>query len=144
MGATTFITQRQLMARNKASGGPAMPGNQQTLLYILPLVFAVFGLKFPIGVLLYWLTTNLWSMGQQAIVIRRMDNPTAPAATGAAPRHAVRARRRAPARSGPHRPPARRRAPETRQTGRNPAAPARAMPPAGHRTATSATSRGRR
>ncbi|MDT4940482.1 MAG: YidC/Oxa1 family rane protein insertase, partial [Pseudonocardiales bacterium] len=32
MGATTFITQRQLMARNKASGGPSMPGNQQTLL----------------------------------------------------------------------------------------------------------------
>src|SRR5947209_592056 len=84
MGATTFITQRQLMARNKASGGPSMPGNQQTLLYILPLVFAVFGLKFPIGVLLYWLTTNLWSMGQQAIVIRRMDNPPAATATGAA------------------------------------------------------------
>jgi YidC/Oxa1 family membrane protein insertase len=89
MGATTFITQRQLMARNKASGGPAMPGNQQTLLYILPLVFAVFGLKFPIGVLLYWLTTNLWSMGQQAIVIRRMDSPaptpTGPAAASALP-----------------------------------------------------------
>src|SRR5438309_5389748 len=84
MGATTFITQRQLMARNKASGGPTMPGNQQTLLYILPLVFAVFGLKFPIGVLLYWLTTNLWSMGQQAIVIRRMDSPPAAAATGTA------------------------------------------------------------
>ena len=86
MGATTFITQRQLMARNKASGGPTMPGNQQTLLYILPLVFAVFGLKFPIGVLLYWLTTNLWSMGQQYVVIKRMDNPPAPAAApGAAP-----------------------------------------------------------
>jgi YidC/Oxa1 family membrane protein insertase len=84
MGATTFITQRQLMARNKASGGPSMPGNQQTLLYVLPLVFAVFGLKFPIGVLLYWLTTNVWSMGQQAIVIQRMDNPAAAAATGAA------------------------------------------------------------
>jgi len=83
MGATTFITQRQLMARNKASGGPSMPGNQQTLLYILPLVFAVFGLKFPIGVLLYWLTTNLWSMGQQYVVIKRMDNPPALPATGA-------------------------------------------------------------
>jgi len=80
MGATTFITQRQLMARNKASGGPTMPGNQQTLLYILPLVFAVFGLKFPIGVLLYWLTTNLWSMAQQAVVIRRMDGPAGGAA----------------------------------------------------------------
>jgi len=83
MAATTFITQRQLMARNKATGGPSMPGNQQTLLYILPLMFALFGFRFPIGVLLYWLTTNLWSMGQQAIVIRRMDNPSAPAATAA-------------------------------------------------------------
>ena len=73
MGATTFITQRQLMARTKASGGPTMPGNQQTLLYALPLIFAVFGLKFPIGVLLYWLTTNLWSMAQQHVVIGRMD-----------------------------------------------------------------------
>lgn len=83
MGATTFITQRQLMARNKASGAAAMPANQQTLLYVLPLIFAVFGLKFPIGVLLYWLTTNLWSMGQQAVVIRRMDNPgTASAPAG--------------------------------------------------------------
>ncbi|HVI37905.1 MAG TPA: membrane protein insertase YidC [Gaiellales bacterium] len=85
MAATTFITQRQLMARNKASGAAAMPGNQQTLLYILPLVFAVFGLKFPLGVLLYWLTTNLWSMGQQYVVIKRMDSPPAPAATGTAP-----------------------------------------------------------
>ena len=85
MGATTFITQRQLMARNKASGGAVMPANQQTLLYILPLVFAVFGLKFPIGVLLYWLTTNVWSMGQQAIVIRRMDNPSPAAADTATP-----------------------------------------------------------
>jgi YidC/Oxa1 family membrane protein insertase len=81
MGATTFITQRQLMARNKASGGPTMPGNQQTLLYVLPLVFAVFGLKFPLGVLLYWLTTNLWSMAQQHVVIGRMDRPKSGGAT---------------------------------------------------------------
>ena len=84
MGATTFITQRQLMARNKASGGPTMPGNQQTLLYALPLVFAVFGLKFPIGVLLYWLTTNVWSMAQQHVVIGRMDRAAAAPAAGAA------------------------------------------------------------
>jgi YidC/Oxa1 family membrane protein insertase len=82
MAATTFITQRQLMARNKASG-QVMPGNQQTLLYVLPLVFALFGFRFPIGVLLYWLTTNLWSMGQQATVIRRMD--AAPAGAAAKP-----------------------------------------------------------
>ena len=82
MAATTFITQRQLMARNKASG-QVMPGNQQTLLYILPLVFALFGFRFPIGVLLYWLTTNIWSMGQQAVVIRRMEAPAVPGAAAA-------------------------------------------------------------
>jgi YidC/Oxa1 family membrane protein insertase len=85
MGATTFITQRQLLARNKASGAAAMPANQQTLLYVLPLVFAVFGLRFPLGVLLYWLTTNLWSMGQQAVVIRRMDTPAAAGASAPKP-----------------------------------------------------------
>jgi YidC/Oxa1 family membrane protein insertase len=48
---------------------------QKILLYVLPLVFAVSGVNFPIGVLLYWLTTNVWSMGQQFFVIRRMPAP---------------------------------------------------------------------
>jgi YidC/Oxa1 family membrane protein insertase len=83
MAASTFITQRQLMARNAASGMAQMPQQQKTLLYVLPVVFALFGFKFPLGVLLYWLTTNFWSMGQQAVVIRRMD--AAPAAAAAGP-----------------------------------------------------------
>ena len=79
MAATTFWTQRQLMARNAATGGETQMAQQQKiLLYILPLTFFIFGYRFPLGVLLYWLTTNLWSMGQQHFVIRRMD--TAPAA----------------------------------------------------------------
>ncbi|HET7762340.1 MAG TPA: membrane protein insertase YidC, partial [Phycicoccus sp.] len=41
----------------------------------LPLVFAVSGVNFPIGVLIYWFTTNLWSMTQQFYVIRRMPAP---------------------------------------------------------------------
>jgi len=91
MAASTFITQRQLMARTAATGGAQMPQQQKTLMYILPLVFALFGFKFPLGVLLYWLTTNFWSMGQQAIVIRRMDAAPAaatagPAATASGPR----------------------------------------------------------
>jgi len=45
------------------------------LLYVLPLVFAFSGVNFPIGVLLYWTTTNLWSMGQQFYTIRRMPTP---------------------------------------------------------------------
>ena len=71
MGATTFLTQKQMIARN----GP-MEGQQaqiqKIMLYVLPFSFAIFGFNFPLGVLLYWLTTNVWSMGQQFVVIRRM------------------------------------------------------------------------
>jgi YidC/Oxa1 family membrane protein insertase len=41
----------------------------------MPLLFAVSGVNFPIGVLLYWFTTNVWSMVQQFYVIRRMPAP---------------------------------------------------------------------
>jgi YidC/Oxa1 family membrane protein insertase len=76
MSATTFTTQRQLTQKNmpaSALQGP-MAQQQKMLLYVLPLVFAISGVNFPIGVLIYWSTTNLWSMGQQFYVIRR--NPT--------------------------------------------------------------------
>ena len=75
MTATTFITQRQLMVKNQPMGqANPMMQQQKILLYVFPAMFAVFGINFPIGVLIYWLTTNLWTMGQQLIVIRR--NPT--------------------------------------------------------------------
>jgi YidC/Oxa1 family membrane protein insertase len=74
MGATTFWTQRQMMARATVTD-PTQVQVQKIMLYVLPLSFAVFGFSFPIGVLLYWLTTNVWSMGQQAYVIRRMPPP---------------------------------------------------------------------
>ena len=72
MGATTFLTQRQMMARNGAMADPQQAQVQKIMLYVLPFSFAIFGFSFPIGVLLYWLTTNVWSMGQQAYVIKRM------------------------------------------------------------------------
>jgi YidC/Oxa1 family membrane protein insertase len=86
MAATTFITQRQLMARNTGDTNSQMAQQQKILLYIFPLLFFFYGFKFPIGVLLYWLTTNVWSMGQQRIVIRRQEalGPVVPA-TGAGP-----------------------------------------------------------
>lgn len=74
MGATTFWTQRQMMARAGAAADPQQAQIQKFMLYVLPLSFAVFGINFPIGVLLYWLTTNLWSMGQQHYVIKRMPS----------------------------------------------------------------------
>jgi YidC/Oxa1 family membrane protein insertase len=85
MGASTFFTQRQLMARNKASGQDnPLAQQQKILLYVLPLTFAIFGYRFPLGVLLYWLTTNLWSMGQQHFVIGKMDAAAAAGPAGAA------------------------------------------------------------
>ena len=47
---------------------------QQMMLYLFPLIFAIGGINFPLGVLIYWTVSNLWSMGQQWWVIR--NNPT--------------------------------------------------------------------
>ena len=77
MSATTFTTQRQLMRKNmpdSALDNPFMK-QQKIILYLMPIFFAFSGINFPIGVLLYWLTTNLWSMGQQFYVIRRLPAP---------------------------------------------------------------------
>jgi len=78
MSASQFYTQRQLMTKNvDMSVKTPFMQQQKMLMYVFPLIFAVFGLflpGFPVGVLIYWLTTNAWTMGQQLVVIRR--NPT--------------------------------------------------------------------
>jgi YidC/Oxa1 family membrane protein insertase len=81
MSATTFTTQRQLMMKNMPANALDNPfaKQQKMMLYLFPLIFAFSGINFPIGVLLYWLTTNLWSMGQQFYTIRRMPAPGSPA-----------------------------------------------------------------
>jgi YidC/Oxa1 family membrane protein insertase len=98
MGATQFWTQRQIMAR---AGGPVDPQQAQIrkmMLYVLPVFFAVAGVNFPIGVLLYWVTTNFWSMGQQAWVIKRMPPvPTGGAAKAAAAKKDVDLTKKKPA-----------------------------------------------
>jgi YidC/Oxa1 family membrane protein insertase len=78
MTITTFTTQRQLIVKNSAPDNP-MVRQQKILLYVFPLIFAVSGINFPIGVLIYWFTTNLWSMGQQFWVIRNNPQPGTPA-----------------------------------------------------------------
>jgi YidC/Oxa1 family membrane protein insertase len=75
MTASTFLTQRQLMLKNMPRGQDnPMAQQQKIMLYGYPVFFAIFGINFPIGTLIYWLTTNVWTMGQQFYVIRR--NPT--------------------------------------------------------------------
>jgi len=81
MTATTFLTQRQLFKKNMPKS--ALTGQyaqtQKLMLYVLPVVFAVGGVAFPVGVLLYWTTSNLWTMGQQFYVIRNNPAPGTPA-----------------------------------------------------------------
>jgi YidC/Oxa1 family membrane protein insertase len=95
MTATTFTTQRQLMSKNMPADAMSGPYAQQQkmLLYVLPLVFAVGGVAFPIGVLLYWTTSNLWTMCQQFYVIRNNPAPGTPAARAKEERDAHKAAR---------------------------------------------------
>ncbi len=92
MTASQFITQKQIMAKNMSEEAMASPfmKQQKMMLYILPIVFGVGGINFPIGVLIYWTTTNLWTMAQQFFVIRRMPTPGSPAAKALAERRAAK------------------------------------------------------
>ena len=92
MTFTTFTTQRQLMLKNMPTDNP-MAQQQKILLYVFPLMFAFFGINFPIGVLIYWLTTNLWTMGQQFYVIRNNPTPGTPAEAAYNERQAIKAAR---------------------------------------------------
>jgi YidC/Oxa1 family membrane protein insertase len=94
MSMTTFITQRQLIVKNTAADNPIVR-QQKLLLYIFPVMFAIGGINFPLGVLIYWLTTNLWSMGQQFWVIRNNPQPGTPAHEAKLKRDAEKAARKA-------------------------------------------------
>lgn len=83
MSASQFYMQRQLIMKNMppaALEGP-MAQQQKVLMYVLPLVFAVSGINFPIGVLIYWTVSNFWTVGQQFYTIRRMPAPGSEAET---------------------------------------------------------------
>ena len=82
MSLTTFTTQRQLMVKGMPkmdSSNNMMLQQQKIMLYLFPVIFAVSGVNFPIGVLIYWSTTNLWTWGQQFYVIKRNPTPGSPA-----------------------------------------------------------------
>ncbi|SDP33636.1 YidC/Oxa1 family membrane protein insertase [Klenkia soli] len=72
--ATTFWTQRQMQRRSGPVEGQAATV-QKVLLYGTPVGLFASGLFFPILVLLYWITTNLWTLGQQSYLLRRLPPP---------------------------------------------------------------------
>jgi YidC/Oxa1 family membrane protein insertase len=66
MALTTYISQRQLMNKQTAQVNP----QQQTIMKMMPLMFFVFAVNVPLAVIIYWVTTNFWSVGQQYILLR--------------------------------------------------------------------------
>jgi YidC/Oxa1 family membrane protein insertase len=72
MSLTTYISQRQLMSRQTAEVNP----QQQMILKIMPLMFFVFAVNVPLAVIIYWVTTNFWSVGQQYILLRSAPTPS--------------------------------------------------------------------
>ena len=68
---TAYLQQRQTM-KNSPGGG-----NQQAQIIgkVMPLVFAFISINLPAGVVLYFFVSNLWQMGQQELIIRKMDGP---------------------------------------------------------------------
>jgi YidC/Oxa1 family membrane protein insertase len=86
--ATTFLTIRQSQKRGMmptATPDNPMAASQKYMTYIMPL-FALTGLYWPFGLVLYWVTTNVWTMGQQYILgLRYPYTPPSAAGDGATP-----------------------------------------------------------
>ena len=79
MSVTQWYTMAQLSMKNmpessKNSDNPMMR-SQRMMMTVMPLFFAFTGVQFQIGVLIYWVTSNLWTMGQQFYTINRMPAP---------------------------------------------------------------------
>lgn len=81
MVVTLFITQLQLMRKNMPP--EALTGqfaqSQKIMLYAFPVIYVLTSGVIPIGVLIYWLVSNIWTMGQQGLLIRNNPAPNTPA-----------------------------------------------------------------
>jgi len=82
MIASQFFTQLQIVSKNlspEARQGQAYK-MQRMMVYILPFAFVFSGVFFPLGVVIYWFTSNIWTAVQQFMVIRNMPTPGSQAA----------------------------------------------------------------
>jgi YidC/Oxa1 family membrane protein insertase len=82
MIASQFFTQLQIVSKNlspEAKQGQAYQ-MQRVMLYILPFAFVFSGIFFPLGVVIYWFTSNIWTAVQQFMVIRNLPTPGSQAA----------------------------------------------------------------
>jgi YidC/Oxa1 family membrane protein insertase len=65
--------------------------SQRTMMFLLPLVFVPFILSFPAGLILYWITTNIWTIGQQFVIQKVVPVPVVATPAGAAAVQAAKA-----------------------------------------------------
>ena len=78
MTASQFITQKQIISKNQTPANLQNSQYMQTqkiMLWLFPIMFAISGVSFPLGVMTYWLVSNFWTMGQQFVVIKNMPTP---------------------------------------------------------------------
>jgi YidC/Oxa1 family membrane protein insertase len=84
---TTFMTVRQSMKRGmtpQMDPDNPMASSQKMMQYIVP-VFALSGLYWEYGLVMYWVTTNLWTLGQQYVLFKRFPPPVPVGAAGGKP-----------------------------------------------------------
>jgi YidC/Oxa1 family membrane protein insertase len=75
MVATTFVTSRQMILKTGWADDPQQRMAQRLMLYGIPFSLLISGALFPIGVVLYWVTQNLFALAQQTWVLRRFPLP---------------------------------------------------------------------
>jgi YidC/Oxa1 family membrane protein insertase len=72
------------LASSLMMSSPTMDKTQRQIMLFMPLLFVFFVINFPAGVLVYWITTNTWTIAQQYVVKRRLGPVVAPVVTAEA------------------------------------------------------------
>jgi YidC/Oxa1 family membrane protein insertase len=85
MGFTTWYQQKQMQAKQTPGAKDMQAQQMQMMGRIMPVMLMVFAFNFPSGVVLYWLTTNLWTIGQQRLMLRVAPPVTATKTPAASP-----------------------------------------------------------
>jgi YidC/Oxa1 family membrane protein insertase len=97
--AVTFMTVRQTSKRGLTQTGMdpdnPMAASQKYMMYLVPF-FSLTGLYWQYGLVLYWVTTNFWTLGQQWFMFRNWDTESAEPAAATAPGGPDRAAQSAP------------------------------------------------
>jgi YidC/Oxa1 family membrane protein insertase len=90
MTVTTYLTTRQMISKSGWAEEEPARTIQRVMLYGIPVSLLISGALFPIGVVLYWVTQNIFALGQQAWILRRYPVVTPAAAVPAPPKKPVK------------------------------------------------------